>query len=447
MTLSTEELRTAVRLGPDDVGRVSRKIYSDPELHAEELDTIFRATWQYVGHESQVRQSGDYITSYLGDDPVIVARTRDNEIKVHLNSCTHRGMRVCRADRGSTQFFRCTYHGWTFANDGRLVGVPKSKEGYLGRLDKSRLGLVAARVRVYHGLIFATWDQHGPSLEDYLGDLKWYLDAVLARNLGGWEVFQPVQRYRMPGNWKLASENFAGDTYHVLSTHMSSLKVGLYLEPGASWDSMGSYCVASRNGHGILDVPAPNDAYKADLAVAEQFGPEVVDYVHELRKVTEERCSPEQQALWRFGVFNMFPNFSMNDYTCLGTNGIFTWLPRGPLGIEVVQTAMFDSGAPDVIKQVARDMFLKGQSVAGFFGGDDTENFGQIMKSTLGAESRQHDFDYSMGIGHHVEGPAGWPGAFGPQFTEQNQRNFTSHWHQSMLAGRERRAATAASGQ
>ena len=88
----------------------------------------------------------------------IVVRDRAGEIRVLLNSCSHKGRTVCVVDRGNSTGFTCSYHGWRYRSDGTLGGVPNSADGYLGELDKSMLGLVSARVDTYHGLIFATWE-------------------------------------------------------------------------------------------------------------------------------------------------------------------------------------------------------------------------------------------------------------------------------------------------
>ena len=79
----------------------------------------------------------------------------------------------------------CTYHGWTFDLDGRLINVPGEQEAYYGELNKSELGLIEAKVDTYAGIIFATWDHEAPSLEAFLGDARWYLDTTFKLQRGG----------------------------------------------------------------------------------------------------------------------------------------------------------------------------------------------------------------------------------------------------------------------
>src|SRR5262249_52602672 len=178
----------------------------------------FVATWREEFFEVP---NGDYVASYMAEDPVIVQRGRDGKIRVYLNRCRHRGNLLCVHDRGNTRSFVCSYHAWTYT-DGHLTGVPRSRDFYRGEIDHSKLGLIEAKVQVYGGLIFACWDANVMSLDDYLGDARWWLDHFLLREeLGGLEVLPGQQRYIVPVNWKLPAENFGGDYFHFAATHGS----------------------------------------------------------------------------------------------------------------------------------------------------------------------------------------------------------------------------------
>jgi len=106
----------------DNNGLVSRRIFIEPEIYEQELERIFARCWLFLCHEGQISQAGDFLTTYMGEDPVLVVRDSDGRARAFLNVCRHRGNRLCRADSGNAASFTCAYHGWTYRNDGRLSG-------------------------------------------------------------------------------------------------------------------------------------------------------------------------------------------------------------------------------------------------------------------------------------------------------------------------------------
>ena len=116
----------------------------------------------------------------------------------------------------------CTYHGWTYRNDGTLEHVPGESEAYYDALDRPSLGLIEARVETYAGIVFATWAKDAPSLEAYLGDARWYLDTVFNRRDGGMQALGPM-KWLEPVNWKTMVDN-CSDNYHVPTSHLSSAR-------------------------------------------------------------------------------------------------------------------------------------------------------------------------------------------------------------------------------
>ena len=107
--------------------RVHHSVYSDPAVFGLEMERIFGQAWLLLGHESQVRTPGEYFTTRMGREPVIVVRDADGAIRVLVNRCTHRGAMVCPEGKGTAKQFVCPYHGWAFATDGslRLVPIPQ----------------------------------------------------------------------------------------------------------------------------------------------------------------------------------------------------------------------------------------------------------------------------------------------------------------------------------
>src|SRR5271169_4875809 len=202
-------------------GRISREIFVNDEIYAQEQERLFARAWLFVGHDSQIPNPGDFVVSRMGEESVILTRDRTQKIHVFLNSGRHRGMKVCRYDEGNTTVFTCPYHGWSYGTDGRLAGVPYFREAYHSQLDRSQWGLVeVAQLANYKGAIWATWDRQAPSFAEYLGDFVRYLDLTLETWDGGdsgVEVLGGIQKWIMPCNWKFPAENFCGDSYHNIS--------------------------------------------------------------------------------------------------------------------------------------------------------------------------------------------------------------------------------------
>src|SRR6185312_12368688 len=123
-------------------GFISREIFVDSDIYRQELEKVFTRAWLLVGHESLVPNPGDFYTSRMGEESVILCRDKKGEIHVFLNSCRHRGMKVCRYEQGNTSLFTCPYHSWTYTTDGKLQGVPHFRTLYEG-LDREANSLAS----------------------------------------------------------------------------------------------------------------------------------------------------------------------------------------------------------------------------------------------------------------------------------------------------------------
>src|SRR3990170_6947545 len=153
-------------------GEVDRRMFFDEDIYQLELERIFARAWNFMAHDSQIPNPGDFFMTFIGEDRVIVVRDNEGNPQVVVNSCRHRGNAVCRAEEGHASSFMCTYHGWTYDLKGSLVGVPGFKEVYHEELDRENWGLIkAGQVESYKGFIFATMDGEAPPLDEYLGDV------------------------------------------------------------------------------------------------------------------------------------------------------------------------------------------------------------------------------------------------------------------------------------
>jgi len=266
--------------------RVHRRVYTDPAIFELEMERIFARVWVFVGHASEVGQPGDYTTTRLGRQPVIMTRDPQGEIHILFNRCPHRGAVVCREERGTSGRFRCIYHGWTFNNRGQLMGVPY-RDGY-GDAPPTEGLTPVPRMAVYRGFVFACLRADVEPLETYLGLAEGYLDRIVDRSPEGEiEVTKGLQKYVFYANWKLQLENFV-DSYHPSFTHESAFE-RFYQRtgrPGGRGDE-GSENVYLGNGHSMLD-------YAAAVGGPQRIDAQV-DEAHRARLV--ERLGAEQAEL------------------------------------------------------------------------------------------------------------------------------------------------------
>ena len=136
MTLDIRHSQDFLAMVDKDKGLVDRRIYSDSDIYQMELERIFARAWNFMCHDSQIPNPGDFFMTFIGEDRIIVVRDNDGLPQVLVNSCRHRGNAVCRAEEGHATSFMCTYHGWTYDLKGSLVGVPGFKEVYHDELDR-----------------------------------------------------------------------------------------------------------------------------------------------------------------------------------------------------------------------------------------------------------------------------------------------------------------------
>ena len=205
--------------------RVHGSLYTDPDVFQLELERIWYRGWVFVGHESEVAEPNDYVVKSIGPQPIIMSRDKQGKVHLLLNRCAHRANLVCDAPRGNSSAFRCPYHGWTYANTGKLLGYPFNS-GYDGTERKKELGLGRVpRVESYRGFVFGSFAEEGPSLEQHLGAAADALDRLCALSPEGEvEVTAGWLQHKVKANWKMLVENET-DGYHPQFVHSSIFEV------------------------------------------------------------------------------------------------------------------------------------------------------------------------------------------------------------------------------
>ena len=320
-------------------GTVSREIFVSPETYREELEKLFARAWLFVGHESLIPKPGDFFVSRMGEELVILCRDQAGAVHVFLNSCRHRGMKVCRYEQGNTSLFVCPYHSWSYTTDGRLQGVPLYRALYEGTLNREEWSLIEVpKLALYKGTVWASWDPQAPDFLTYLGDAVDHLDQVVDcrdGRPGGAEVIG-VHKWVFPSNWKFAAENFLGDSYHNPS-HRSVDMIGMGPsgQRGQSSRRDNEYAGGQRfwvsfpQGHGMTGALMPE---QTEYASTFQQNPVVDEYFRHCFHERKRRLGEKARILPLVGT--IFPErvVSMAVSRAASACGIRTARPRPKAG-------------------------------------------------------------------------------------------------------------------
>lgn len=428
----------------DTAVTVYRRSWGDDEIFTQEMDRIFKHCWQFVAHDSEIPDPGDYVTRKMGRDRVIVARGEDGQVRVFLNTCRHRGVPLCRADEGNASHYRCSYHGWTFANTGELRGVTFQPDVFGKDFDKSQFPLFEpAQVDSVLGLVFATWDPAAPPLREYLGDVTWYLEAIMGKFDAGMEVVGTPVRNIVRANWKTEGENLSGDGYHTMITHATAVELGLFATPKdleKLTDNLKprftGRTVDCGNGHTVRVQRLP----------VEVEGRQFWGYPKDMWEQFERNLTPEQaDTMSCLSVFHgsVFPNMSFIENFKTNVDGpelharYFRITMRYPISAthsEQVWWLLQPKDADPEWKRLSSLAYLRTNGPSGMFELDDTENFVGISEASFGDYARTTPVIYAGGL-HHKPAAAdlGWPGrVVEGDRTENTLRAFHRRWNELM---------------
>jgi len=369
---------------------VHGSLYTDPAIFQAELAAIWFRTWVYVGHESEVPNTNDYVMKSIGPEPIIMTRVKDGTIHLLHNRCPHRGNRVCVTDHGNARSFTCPYHGWTFANDGALKGYP-FPSGYEGA-DRSQLGLGrVARVQSYRGFVFASMAAEGPTLEEHLGAAMKSIDALCETSPEGEvQITAGFLKHKVKSNWKFLVENET-DGYHPSFVHASIFEVaqsgigGLY--------SSDSTAVSRDFGNGHTENDLRPEFRRRDVPMS-WFGTTAEKLPEYTAKMNAAYGEEKARKIMIDGTphIMIFPNLFIAEIQIFVIQ---------PLSVnETVQhvTALQFKGVPDLNRRL-RQQTMGSVGPAGFLLADDAEMY---ERTQLGVHSRNPEYLF-LGRGRHRE--------------------------------------------
>lgn len=388
-----------LRVSPDGVARLDRRIYTDAQLFELEMEQVWHRNWVYLAHESQLPEPGNYVTTHIGRHAVIVVRDAEGTLRCFLNACPHRGSKLLCESKGSVRNIVCPYHAWSFNTRGDLLAISSEKLGaYPPSLDKSTLGLKAvARLESYRGFIFGSLDAEVCSLKEHLADAATFIDLLVDQSVAGWEVLRGRSVYTYEGNWKLQADN-AVDGYHAPIVHrnfVATLENRTRALGGQASSMSVRHDPASMHG-GYFDFGRGHVAIWRDWD-----NPEDRFNYPELPALRERMG--DVRAKWAIGRLRnllIYPNLVIADQM---STQVRTWRPLAVDRTEVSGWAFAPVGEEREQRRRRLRFYEDFFNPSGMATPDDLEIFNRSQQAFAGNVPR--DSEISRGAKHQVQGP------------------------------------------
>jgi len=355
--------------------RVSRDAFTSSEILEAERARIFDKCWLYIGHESEIREPGDFVSRVIVGREMIFNRDVNGRPHAFFNSCPHRGAKLCVEPSGKGRNFSCLYHGWMFDTDGKFRKLPHHKGYPRNFAADGSVDLVAApRFDSYRGFYFICFDSEAVNLRDYLGNAAEYIDFV-ADQAEQIEVISGAQEYGISANWKLLCENTV-DGYHADNLHATYFDFARNVASAAAGGAkiprlrLEGVSRALDNGHAVVEFSAPwgRPCGKWSPAWGAQTKSQIEEnYGQLVARLGEERA--HRTAHFNRNVV-IFPNLMLVDAAGLV---IRTIQPGQPGRMFVNTWAVGAAGEDDWIRQVRLKNFLTFLGPGGLATPDDIE--------------------------------------------------------------------------
>jgi|UPI0004AA2560 benzoate/toluate 1,2-dioxygenase alpha subunit/2,4,5-trichlorophenoxyacetic acid oxygenase 1 len=385
----------------DGVFRVRREVFLDPRIFELEISRIFESTWVFIGLESQVAKPHDFITTYIGRQPVILTRNAEGMLGCFLNSCRHRGTLLCPYGKGNQKFHVCRYHGWSYDSAGRNIAITDWKDGqYPEAFDAEDHGLVkVARLESYRGFIFASLSPAVPSLLEHLGDASVFLDLIAEQASHGLEYISGTVDYTFEANWKLQFENGL-DFYHFASTHSSYVDIlARRVRRGSSAVASGAGFIreSELNAQGTFSFPRGHAVMWSIRPGQEQ---RALSHDLELLARVRERVG-ESRAKWMMRQRNLtiFPNLQIIDIQSLQLR---TWQPLAIDKTRMISHCLAPIGESGEARRFRIRQYEDFFNPSGLATSDDNVMY-EFCQSGFHATAAGHTQGYTRGLGRRSE--------------------------------------------
>jgi phenylpropionate dioxygenase-like ring-hydroxylating dioxygenase large terminal subunit len=405
--------------------RIQAKAFTDPRFFTLEKERIFKRSWIYAAHESELAGPNAFLSRKIAGKLLIITRDDKGEIHALVNACQHRGALVCREESGCTKVFHCPYHGWAYDTQGRLIGLP-GEDAYDGStFNRQSISLARMpQIASYRGFIFVNQCADAEPLSDFLAEAKEFIDLVADQAPEGLEVLPGSHRYAIRANWKLVAENGI-DSYHFRILHrryLSFMRSKGGERAGGDFPPKGW---SLGNGHGA-------DEHQ-NLAALGRFSgrwgplfPESLKPVIEANRKKLEQVHGAERA-FRISQVNrslrLFPNLYILDNS---NTTIRTFYPTAVDYVEVTEWVLGAKGEGKALRQERLRTHSGLPGPASFVSPDD---IGTLESCHRGLSHQELEWiDCSRGMKRNEPLPT----------DELQHRGFYRHWHELVTLSRVR---------
>lgn len=297
-----------------DLGPVPCEPYRSAEYFELERERVFKRAWLCMGRIEQLPQKGSFVTKRMEiwNASILITRDKDDRIQAFYNVCAHRGNEVVLAERGTASRFSCSYHSWTYRNDGTLLSIPDEDNFFA--VDKPRCGLKKISTAVWEGWIFINHQSEPEvSLEIFLGGFGKAFTGMEWTSSTKSILFEA----RLNANWKVIADAFA-ETYHIPCIHPATIgstfanKQNPFSRP-ISAEFWGPHRQVSTFGN--PDYAPPADARVERMAYANVDTGNVLGAAEKSAVegfLAHKAVNPTRSSHWAVDVTWAFPNFHID---------------------------------------------------------------------------------------------------------------------------------------
>ena len=316
---------------------LDQQFYTDPSIYDIDLETFFYNQWIFVGHESQIKNTGDYFLFEIGNESIIIIRDKNSNINCFYNVCRHRGSHICIEKEGKTKKLVCPYHAWAYDLEGNLISARMMDEKFI----KKDWNLNKCSSKVYEGLIFINLSENPDDFNKFINPVKDFIELHgLSKSKIAFKKTYPTS-----GNWKLTLDNFH-ECYHCLPAHPEYCQVHSkeYIQAYGAGNNTGPESIEFSNQLKEWNKKTENLGYLTGEFSDEGFS----NFFRSAERTPfdGDRLSETKDGKPGSILMGKFKEFD-GGYTTVGTspfNSIimsndfattFTFIPRGPMETDV----------------------------------------------------------------------------------------------------------------